>query len=71
MDRFESKSSSSSSVIQDIPSRKPDNDRQTGRSRKNYSEVSDSGEAQKKFGGAKSISSDAFFGKYDADVSKQ
>ena len=64
MDRFESKSSSS--IVEDIPSRKPDDDK--GRSRKTY-DVSDSDEAQKKFGGAKAISSDAFFGKYDADVS--
>ena len=39
-----------------------------GRSRKNF-EVADGNKAQDKFGGAKSISSDAFFGKYDADVS--
>lgn len=41
-----------------------DNDR--GRSRKNF-EVSDSSDAQKKFGNAKAISSDQFFGKNDPD----
>jgi hypothetical protein len=39
-----------------------------GRSRKAY-EVSDSSAAQKKFGNAKAISSDQFFGGKDPDVS--
>jgi hypothetical protein len=56
----------SGSTVESIPSRKQDEDK--GRSRKTY-EVSDSGEAQKKFGGAKAISSDAFFGKNEPDVS--
>ena len=38
------------------------------RSRQTY-EVNDSGVAQKKFGGAKSISSDAYFGNQETDVS--
>ena len=65
MDRFDSKHSTS--VIEEIPSRKPDEDK--GRSRRTYEAPKDDGAAQKKFGNAKAISSDAYFGKHEADVS--
>ncbi|XP_061195073.1 ADP-ribosylation factor GTPase-activating protein 2-like isoform X2 [Saccostrea echinata] len=64
IDRFDSKQSFSETL-----SSKPQNDEKQGRSRKayDYSSQSTSEEAQKKFGNAKSISSDQFFGKPDAD----
>ncbi|KAK2141663.1 hypothetical protein LSH36_1059g01048 [Paralvinella palmiformis] len=43
------------------------NDYDRGRSRKNF-DVAEGSKAQDKFGNAKAISSDAFFGKYDPDM---
>lgn len=64
IDRFDSKQSFSET----LSSKSKDDDKQ-GRSRKayDYSSQSTSEEAQKKFGNAKAISSDQFFGKNDAD----
>nr|XP_034333111.1 ADP-ribosylation factor GTPase-activating protein 2 isoform X1 [Crassostrea gigas] len=64
IDRFDSKQSFSDT----LSSKSKDDDKQ-GRSRKayDYSSQSTSDEAQKKFGNAKAISSDQFFGKNDAD----
>jgi ADP-ribosylation factor GTPase-activating protein 2/3 len=61
MDRFETRSGST--IVEDIPSKEEDD---RGRSRKSF-EVSSSGEAQKKFGSAKAISSEQFFGPRDPD----
>ena len=64
VDRFESKQSSM--LIEDIPHKEPED---RGRSRNKSYETSGGVDAQKKFGNAKAISSDQFFGQRDPDVS--
>ncbi len=64
MDRFDSKQN----TVEDIPSKDID-DRSRSRKGVTTYETSDSEAAQKKFGNAKAISSDQYFGQRDPDVS--